>query len=364
MCRRALFAASLFLWTVLASDAVAQRRRAIGAGGQITASVITAPQPVKVDGVPRLAWEVHLRNLRNEDFTVTAVEVRDAGSLIIGFSGQQIEDRMVNLPLRPPASSLPHALVRAGESALIFFLIMRGTEEMPPFITHVIHLSTPRGVEKLHAPTTPVRMEPPVALGPPLRGPSWQAMNGLDDSSPHMRSVTLQEDRVTIPRRFAIDWVKVDSTRSTYSGDVTLNSSFYAFGSEVLAVADGVVAATQDGFPDNVPRQAPPSPITPETSSGNHVIINVGGGKYAVYAHLQQGSLRVSVGDPVTKGAVIARVGNSGNSGEPHLHFQMCNVVSLLDCDGLPYVFESFSTADGPKQLEFPMNEVVVDFGT
>lgn len=130
----------------------------------------------------------------------------------------------------------------------------------------------------------------------------------------------------------------------------------------MLAVAAGVVAVTNDGLPDNVPRQAPSPPITPETSTGNYVIIDVGGGNYALYAHLQSGSLRVSVGSTVTKGAVIGRVGNSGNSAEPHLHFQMCNVIAVLECDGQPYVFERFSTADGPKLLELPMDNAVVDF--
>lgn len=187
MSTRRLVTAFLLLTLVGAPHSSAERRRAISAGGQITASVIAIPQPVVAGGIPRLAWEVYLQNYRTYDITVTAVEIRDAGSLIIGYSGQQVEDRMLNIPLRPPASSLPHALVRAGESALMFFLIPRGAEEMPLFITHVIHLSTPRGVEKLHAPLTPLRLEPPVALGPPLRGRSWLAANGLDNDSPGVR---------------------------------------------------------------------------------------------------------------------------------------------------------------------------------
>ena len=66
-------------------------------------------------------------------------------------------------------------------------------------------------------------------------------------------------------------------------------------------------------------------PITLETVGGNNVIMEIGDGLYAFYAHLQPGSLRVKVGDKVRRGQVLGLLGNSGNSSEPHLHFHICN---------------------------------------
>jgi len=143
---------------------------------------------------------------------------------------------------------------------------------------------------------------------------------------------------------------------------VRLNTSFFAYGQELLAVADGVVTGTKDGIPENVPRQTPVVPITLETVAGNYVILEVAEGEWALYAHLQPGSLRVKVGDRVTKGTPIALLGNSGNSTEPHLHFHICDRNATIACDGLPYVFDHFSTTDGRKLLELPMNNAVVDF--
>jgi murein DD-endopeptidase MepM/ murein hydrolase activator NlpD len=72
------------------------------------------------------------------------------------------------------------------------------------------------------------------------------------------------------------------------------------------------------------------------------VILDLGNGKYAFYAHLQPGSLRVKVGDRVKRGQLIGLVGNSGNSTEPHLHFHLSDSTSPLGAEGIPYVHESY----------------------
>jgi len=83
-------------------------------------------------------------------------------------------------------------------------------------------------------------------------------------------------------------------------------------------------------------------PITLITVGGNHVALDIGGGKYALYAHVQPGSLRVKVGDHVKRGQVLALLGNSGNSTEPHVHFQIADGPTFLSSEGLPYAMESF----------------------
>jgi murein DD-endopeptidase MepM/ murein hydrolase activator NlpD len=83
-------------------------------------------------------------------------------------------------------------------------------------------------------------------------------------------------------------------------------------------------------------------PITLETVGGNHVVLDIGGGHYAFYAHLKPGSLKVKLGDKVKRGQVIGLVGNTGNSTEPHLHFHVADGISPLGSEGLPYRLESF----------------------
>jgi len=108
-------------------------------------------------------------------------------------------------------------------------------------------------------------------------------------------------------------------------------------------VADGIVVVVKDGIPENVPgRTSRAVPITLETVGGNHVIIDIAGGRYAFYAHLKPGSVRVHPGEHVRRGQVIGRVGNSGNSTEPHLHFHLSDGPSPLGSEGLPYAYDSF----------------------
>ena len=91
--------------------------------------------------------------------------------------------------------------------------------------------------------------------------------------------------------------------------------------------------------------------ITVETVDGNHIVQDIGGGVYAFYAHLQKGSLLVKPGDKVTKGQVIAKLGNTGNSDASHMHFHLMNGPSVLGSDGVPYVIDTFDY-DGQVPVE------------
>jgi murein DD-endopeptidase MepM/ murein hydrolase activator NlpD len=109
----------------------------------------------------------------------------------------------------------------------------------------------------------------------------------------------------------------------------------------VLAAGRGRVVATRDGMLENDPTQALP-PFTVETAAGNYVVEDLGTGHFALYAHLQTGSVRVHAGDRVRQGQVLGLVGNTGNASEPHLHFQVTDGPEPLFSQGLPYVFDSF----------------------
>jgi murein DD-endopeptidase MepM/ murein hydrolase activator NlpD len=104
-----------------------------------------------------------------------------------------------------------------------------------------------------------------------------------------------------------------------------------------------------------------------ESVAGNRVVIDIGGGQYAYYAHLQPGSVRVKKGDRVRRGQLLARVGNSGDAREPHLHFQLTDRPDVLASEGLPHLFERYRTRSGgaweTRTQEYPMGDTVVDFG-
>ena len=72
------------------------------------------------------------------------------------------------------------------------------------------------------------------------------------------------------------------------------------------------------------------------------MIIKLGNGVFAAYAHLKPGSVRVRVGQRVRAGQVLGQLGNSGETSGPHLHFQLMTRPSVADSDGLPFVLDEF----------------------
>ncbi|MDX1983227.1 MAG: M23 family metallopeptidase [Bryobacteraceae bacterium] len=91
-----------------------------------------------------------------------------------------------------------------------------------------------------------------------------------------------------------------------------------------------------------------------ETLGGNYIVLDLGGGRFAFYAHLQPGSLRVKPGDKVKRGQVLGLACNSGNSTEPHLHFHVSNGPDPLASEGLPFVFEDGEIPLQNAEVKFP----------
>lgn len=146
-----------------------------------------------------------------------------------------------------------------------------------------------------------------------------------------------------ISQRFAVDWTRVGADGQVFRGDPAKNETWTPYGAEVLAVADGRVSDLQDGIPANDPTSDTKAvAITFENAGGNYLILDIGGGHFAFYAHLQAHGLRVRLGQRVKRGQVIALLGNSGKADAPHLHFQITDGNSPLASEGLPFAINAF----------------------
>jgi murein DD-endopeptidase MepM/ murein hydrolase activator NlpD len=134
-------------------------------------------------------------------------------------------------------------------------------------------------------------------------------------------------------QRRAADLVIKDADGLSHKDKGGRNEDYFVYRKEILAAASGTVITAIDGVPDNVPGS-----LNPLCAVGNCLIIDQGSNEYAVYAHLQPGSLRVKRGDKVSQGQVLGLCGNSGNSSEPHLHFHVQDKATLQDGVGItPY---------------------------
>jgi murein DD-endopeptidase MepM/ murein hydrolase activator NlpD len=124
-------------------------------------------------------------------------------------------------------------------------------------------------------------------------------------------------------------------------------ADFYAYDRPVYVPASGRVVAVRDGIAD-----AAPGRPDPQNAGGNRIVIEVAPAEYLVVAHLRAGSIRTAAGELVRQGEPIARIGNSGNSSEPHLHLHLQDTPATDDGEGIPFYFSRYVVAGSGETLE------------
>ena len=154
------------------------------------------------------------------------------------------------------------------------------------------------------------------------------------------RTIGQNQHAATRDQRFAYD-ILIVKDGSSHTGDGTRNEDYHCFGQPLLAPAAGVVVAAVGDLPDNAPGKF--DRLHP---AGNHVVLDLGNGEFALLAHFRQGTLKVAKGDKVEAGARVAECGNSGNSSEPHLHVHLQDGPTPFQAAGLPAQFQGY-LADG-----------------
>jgi len=320
-------------------------------------------------------YELHLTNYGPFPLTLSRIEVFDAlaeaAQPVAAFDAEQLEIMLQPLGGRPSADPKGRLTLADGKGAIVFISIAfaRGAH-VPDHLIHRVSAAD-AGVEGALISTHNNQLH---VLGPPVEGANWIADDGPsnDQDNHHRRGVVILDGRAVDSRRYAIDWKQMKDGAS-FTGDADDVHSYDCYGQKVLAVADGRVVKAKDGLPDNIPGHGdsfhPAVPISLETVAGNTIELDLGGGQFAYYMHLQPGSLRVKEGDRVRRGQLIARIGASGDAREPHLHFEVTTSIQLLAGQGVPYLIDRYrskETRDGPAELhlrEMPLDKEVVEFG-
>lgn len=297
------------------------------------------PAPLRADGKIHLAYELHMTNFdpRGRDLKLTKLEVATDSGTLLSLQG----DALAGVIRRFGEGD--KTVLGGGARSIAFLWVTVEEGAIPSELRHRVVIQGETGEKVLEAGRTPVRPEPVLAFGPPLRGKGWLAAVGPSNTSGHRRTHITIDGQPRIAQRFAIDFARLGESGMPFEGDPKKNESWFGYGAEVLAVADGVVASVQDGIIENVPLNPEMAvAIDVNTAGGNYVILDLGDGRYAFFAHLKPGSLRVKPGDRVKRGQVVGLLGNSGNSDAPHLHFHVSDADSPLGSEGQPYLFESF----------------------
>lgn len=205
----------------------------------------------------------------------------------------------------------------------------------------------------------------PIIVGFPLRG-EWLAPN-----TPGAKIPSHGTDQ--LGSRYAYDFIQVDWERKGWPAyRVSLPqyllfglplSDYYCWGQDVYAPCHGVVVQAEGGYEErartnlildmyNAYKNAhyfDPKRNDVQSVAGNYIIIECGENIYAALVHLQTGSIQVTARQSVKKGDVIGRVGHSGNSFAPHLHFQLMDSSNIATAKGLPCAFEQYEVFQDGK---------------
>jgi hypothetical protein len=198
----------------------------------------------------------------------------------------------------------------------------------------------------------------PVMLASPLKSPAsneWYWGNAPDKKR--------WDAHTWAGERYCYDLTVVDASGKTYSGDCTekadgthsgactQNSSFFDYGLPVYAAAgDGTVRLAIDTLDEN-------SGIDPypPTKGGNWVVLKHDGDTTTGYYHLRKGRNKVKPEDThIPQGAQVGEVGNSGSSGEPHLHFGCARLHATGRGVNVPVAFTNLKTISGQSVTIVP----------
>jgi hypothetical protein len=196
-------------------------------------------------------------------------------------------------------------------------------DKVPKLLTHKIEYKIDSKTDSF-SKVIEINEVPIISIGLPVKSGIWYMEGGPDPINDHRNFTTPTKSQYDsnqnghklgyCNQRFAIDFNKVGENGLMYKNEGTRNSDYYCYQEDLIAVANGMVVGVKDSIPD-MPH--PPEIEEFKKSSdgtGNFVLLDIGKGVNATYAHLLAGSIKVHVGDTLKKGDFIAKIGNSGNS--------------------------------------------------
>ena len=361
----------------------------------VEARILWAPSVVAgSDGQRHLAYELRITGFQDGDEPLKLVRIdvhaQPGGAPLATIAGDAI-GALLSQPSQD-GEFRDGVSIGPGRSRTLFFWLTVPPGVAPAALRHRLVFRTAKGeLAQADGVDTAIRLAAPIRIGPPLRGGRWLAVDGPGEHRSHHWGGSVAIDgKLTIPQRFAIDWFALDDGNHSVRGAhdslaATVDGDWIGYGRDVLAVADGVVVDARDGIPNGRPLAPLESPddLTARTLYGNFVVLQIAPNAFVHYAHLQDASLAVRIGQKVSRGAVLGHLGQTGAAGAPHLHFHVSDRPTFEQSEGLPFAIDAFvllgqaaiadtfdptrhvellAARSGPRRFELPLGGSVVTF--
>lgn len=307
-------------------------------------AVPVAPVVVPTRDGARLVYELHLTSFAAEPLRLERLDVIDAGGATLATYGgaslgavvEQVGTGAAELVIAPGTRSIAYLNLPVAAA--------------PRSVAHRITVAGATDEQSIDVAAVGVDPRSPVRIGQPLRGGPWVAVYAPGMARGHRRVVYATRGTARLPGRFAIDWFRADANGRMTAPRAERPQDWFGHGAEVLAVADATVAATRDDVAEPASTTAN-SKVAIGDATGNFVTLDLGGGRYAFYEHLQPG-LRVRRGDRVRRGAVIGTLGFTGQTAGPHLHFHVADANDPLDAEGVAFVLDDMEVVGGFPSID------------
>lgn len=143
-----------------------------------------------------------------------------------------------------------------------------------------------------------------------------------------------------IGQRYAYDF-EIRKENLPYHGDPTKNENYYSYLENIYAPSDGWVVEIIDKYKNTHITKDRKIINDCDNPRGNHIIIKHNHGEYSTICHFEKGTFNVQIGDLVKEGQLIGKVGNSGNTQGPHIHFQIQLGIDPDNSKGVPITFKN-----------------------
>lgn len=318
-------------------------------------NVLVEPEPVPLsDGKYYIMYELMITNVTKSDITIENLTLTDP--LNNNVKVTEMDSEKIKTHLHIALNEEPNNVIKPNETAAIMINEIFDEANIPKAIDHNISYKTAdpysiipaEGIEKIAR--TSVSDKKPIVISPPLTGNNWLALN-VSNNYGHRNAFFSMDGQWFVPERWAVDYIKLTNNNQIYSGDPQNFSSYPCYDQDLLAVKEGKVLKVVDGL-DNLAIGATLQNMTLDNLGGNYVLIDIGDGYSAFYAHIIKNTITVKEGDMVKTGQVIGKLGNSGNSTSPHLHFHIVKGSFPIAAQGVPYVINKFNVDGEISSLE------------
>jgi len=355
---RLLLLVALTSFAFARSSSAEQKPPAAPENDPLYMRVVAMPYPPEAQildgaGHRHSAYELYVTNWGKTPLKITKLDVqgKNGDDVVVNQSANGKQLAAMFVPVDGDGTKPNDPALKPGATG-VFFIFAEWTPDQgdPDNFDTAITIEQHgerAGSGTIHAAAIDLNQDDPIVIHAPLRGKNWLAANAPSNTSPHRRAMLPVKGQPHIGQRYAIDWIQLSGDGKSFTGDERKNSSYHAWDQEIYAAGDGKIVEVKDGIPENVPNSSKLAvQMTYDTLAGNHIIQELSEGHFAAYAHLRPGTLKVKVGDTVHAGDVLAHLGNTGNSSEPHLHFQVCDSPSFPASEGLPFAIDQFTYED------------------